>query len=67
MRDGDHDLIDAGAGERTSEDPYFIEGDRLVMAVKLWSRNDQHMLSVQLGTEECILDVAATPSVRSYR
>jgi hypothetical protein len=43
---------DAGGAERRSEDAYFIEGEGLIMAVKLWSRNDQHMLSVQLGTRD---------------
>jgi Leucine-rich repeat (LRR) protein len=43
---------DAGGAERRSEDAYFIQGEGLTLAVKLWSRNDQHMLSVQLGTRD---------------
>ena len=59
---------DAGAGERTSEDAYFIDGDGLVMAVKLWSRNDQHMLSVQLGTRDGrSTDKQAARALRRFR
>jgi len=43
---------DAGGAERTSEDAYFIEGEAWVMAVTLWSRNDQYIVSVQVGSRD---------------
>jgi hypothetical protein len=59
---------DAGGSDRTSEDAYFIEGEAWVMAVKLWSRNDQYMLSVQLGSRDGrITDQHAARLLRRFR